>query len=530
MKCQKCGAELLSGSRFCSECGTEQPKSSAENELISEYGVKICKNCNAQIPADSRFCPECSAKQDVDNTSKAYGYAGVQATRSLTNEELEKIKKRNKVIAIAVGAALALCGVIGIISAFIKPSINLNDYLEVSFDGYDTVGKAKILFNTEKFENDYEKALLRKRPKGNVSIRLSESDMFDLDDDGVGDDFKISESFLTTYVGGEADKQTGLSNGDVVTFKWNCDDAAALEDYGYKLKHEDKEYTVEGLKEAEKFNPFEGLEVKFSGVAPSGVAYLEGKAASEEAQHFSYNLDNERGLSNGDKVVLSLTTYYGEDPIEYSINEFGKIPSPIEQEYTVTGLSKYVAGMDDITDEFLQGLNEQAEKEYRGQSWYDDEELKSFDYIGCYLLTTKDTENEYRTNNILYTVYKVQINNTFSNSGETYNEINTVYWCLTYENVMIAEDGTCTVKQEKGHQPYHEVKFDSGINCNFFYTRSWSYSGYESIDELFNEEIKKKENDYDHVDSIDESKASEIATSESSEGVSEEADAQESEE
>ena len=63
MKCQKCGAELLSGSRFCSECGTEQPKSSAENELISEYGVKICKNCNAQIPADSRFCPECSAKQ-----------------------------------------------------------------------------------------------------------------------------------------------------------------------------------------------------------------------------------------------------------------------------------------------------------------------------------------------------------------------------------------------------------------------------------------------------------------------------------
>ena len=170
MFCQNCGKELPDDSAFCPECGAKLEAQESQPKVVSQEndsGTKACINCGARIPIDSRFCPECRTKQN--DSAIPQMQPKVQANRNnqqqlpvqkpLTPEEQEKLKKRNKIIGITVASALGVCLIIGLLSAFIKPTINLNKYLEVSFDGYDTVGRATVEFDVEQFENDYEKKL-----------------------------------------------------------------------------------------------------------------------------------------------------------------------------------------------------------------------------------------------------------------------------------------------------------------------------------------------------------------------------------
>lgn len=64
MKCQKCGAEIPAGSKFCNECGTkiEQVALFKDIEPESKEPYK-CEKCGKIIPSNSVFCPECRAYQ-----------------------------------------------------------------------------------------------------------------------------------------------------------------------------------------------------------------------------------------------------------------------------------------------------------------------------------------------------------------------------------------------------------------------------------------------------------------------------------
>ena len=52
VKCSNCGAELDSGARFCTECGTKVPQ------------VKLCIQCQKELPINAKFCSECGAPQE----------------------------------------------------------------------------------------------------------------------------------------------------------------------------------------------------------------------------------------------------------------------------------------------------------------------------------------------------------------------------------------------------------------------------------------------------------------------------------
>lgn len=64
MKCQKCGAEIPAGSKFCNECGAkiEQVALFKDSEPESTESYK-CGECGKIIPSNSVFCPECHAYQ-----------------------------------------------------------------------------------------------------------------------------------------------------------------------------------------------------------------------------------------------------------------------------------------------------------------------------------------------------------------------------------------------------------------------------------------------------------------------------------
>ena len=483
MNCQNCGKKMPDDSLFCPECGVKQETELHEVDNTSVNGLmKSCIKCGFQIPADSRFCPECRTRQEeaspvtkmqpiIQNGAKAQRQSPASVVSS--PEEAERIRKRNKIIGIVMGAAVGLCLVIGILSVFIKPTVKLNNYLTVTFEGYDTVGKAVVKFDTEKFVNDYE---------GN----------------------------LTGYVGGSIDKESGLSNGDVVTYIWNCDDEYVLETYGYKLKYEDVEITVENLKEAESFDPFEGIEVVFSGISPNGTASIAGGAESPAARNLRYDLDVYNGLSNGDEVTITASIYY-DDPVEYCIENYGLIPSPITRTYTVGGLDSYIRSITDVSADSLQEMQKQAEDVYKAsaaQKWGDGESLRSFTYIGSYLLTSKSSDDYWGNyTNMLYMVYKAEVNDKYSNDGDIYDETNDIYWYICYYNLLVNPEGVTTVDITNYRTPNDRFTIDSGISFGWRSTKTWDYYGYQTLDDLYRVVVTSNLESYNHEDNVDESVA-----------------------
>lgn len=64
MKCQKCGAEVPAGAKFCNECGEkiEQVALFKDDESKNTESYE-CENCGNLIPNNSVFCPVCHASQ-----------------------------------------------------------------------------------------------------------------------------------------------------------------------------------------------------------------------------------------------------------------------------------------------------------------------------------------------------------------------------------------------------------------------------------------------------------------------------------
>ena len=56
MKCPNCGMELLTGEKFCRECGSK----------IEIPPQGYCSKCGAKLETTSKFCPECGAKINDD--------------------------------------------------------------------------------------------------------------------------------------------------------------------------------------------------------------------------------------------------------------------------------------------------------------------------------------------------------------------------------------------------------------------------------------------------------------------------------
>ena len=300
-----------------------------------------CSNCGMQIPDDSRFCPECGEKIE-DNfvqTNKEPSKAQTQKPElppkqsPKRNASLSKdVNKRNTWLCIIGGCVVAIGLIIVIISMVIKPSINLNKYVKISFEGYDTVGKAVCEFDIDKFQSDYEKKL------NDSAIHL-----------------------ILSNIEGLLSKDSGLSNGDKVVYSWNCDDEYIFTAFGYKLKYKDIELEVKDLLIVKTFDPFTGIDVVFEGVDPNGTASVQGRSTEDVEGVLDFELSTSGGLSNGDTVTVKIVSYYYGDPIEQCIDTYGMIPSPMEKTFTVTGLNSNVRTSSESSEDTLLDMEDTAQ-------------------------------------------------------------------------------------------------------------------------------------------------------------------------
>ena len=404
--------------------------------------------------------------------------------------------------------AIVLFAAVGMSTSFVSrvsfdlftPTINLNKYVTITVDGYDTVGKADVEFDREKFKEDYEKKLASKVES---TSDYDSSDYEDLDEylgelvDEYEDEYEniaslfgdeydgsTSGTFLSECVDGSLDKVHSLSNGDVVTYTWSCDDSYALQKYGYKLKYSNIEYKVSGLKKAETFDPFEGMEIAFSGVGPEGTAEISGTPTNSEAKDLTFSCSQDYGLSNGDTIVVSVNSPSGEDIIDYCMEQFGKIPSPIEKDYTVEGLDSYVTSAADITEDSLKQMQDKAVEVYnnQAQSWDSSVTLNSFTYMGTYFLSKKKDADNYGCNNALYLLYKTEVHIQYADEYESYDQVVPGYWYIYFTDILTNNKGEVSVSLDSYRTPYDEYYVEA--NSDDWWGLTWYFDGYEEMNSL----------------------------------------------
>lgn len=444
----------------------------------------ICTHCGKEIQNGITFCPYCGST--VNNA-----------------KENTKMKKHNPAKVLVPIAAVAVVAAGGWAFANRTPTIDVSKYMTLSADGYNTVGKLNISFDTEKLEKDYGKQIATRFKK----------QMKNLKDDTYGlssltaslyDGYE-ADLFAETCATGSADKTKGLSNGDVVTYTWDDNSDEAEEAFGVKVKYTDITYTVSGLASVNTFDAFDGVDVEFSGISPAGRATVNSLPTAAEAQGLYYTLDENSGLSNGDTVTL--TVHSNRDDFSDCIDKYGAMPQATEKTFTVEGLNEYVTSADTLSDSVLVSLQNQAEdvfKSYAAQRFSNGQTFKGMTYLGNYILTPKNKDSWGDKDRIVL-AYQVTVHHDYTSElNTTYDADDSFFWYITFNNVSKDADGNIASGLNDYDTPTTFVKIDSGVQKYSFSssTETWEYYGYASLDSLYNAAVNQYVENYNHQDNV----------------------------
>ena len=525
MFCSQCGKQNADNAVFCGYCGkelfrlpdqklpVEEPQSPAPNaepaaeakpapavepvtvepEPIAEpdpVAEPVAEPVVAEPVQEPVAEPEPEPVREPESDSaiaEPAAEAPAQPEPAVTEAKPKKKKKNKAVPFIIIAVVLVLLLIAGgaaFLFFYFKLPINLDDYVVVETDGYDGIGTAKVSIDWDAMEEKYNSNLLFT----NAAYKEFGDDV-----DGMS-----PVDVLKRYVSVDLERTKGLSNGMEVYYDWDID-----EDYSDYLKidlkyDDDLKYEVSGLKEAELFDAFADLTVRFVGAEPYGTVVIEyaGSELSPEDFIFEYP---EGGLKNGDVIVIRID----ESKLDWLVDEYGKVPEVLEMEYTVEGLSDHLTRIADISGDSMESMKTEAANAmtaYISENWGGGESLTSMTYVGCIFLTSKDTEGA----NKLYLVYKIEVRNTFVNGDKAYDQINTYYWYICFENVGIGPDGQIVFDASTAVTPTNMYTIESGITVSG--TKIvWDYFGYKTYQDLLDDLLAMFGNDYDFENNIDES-------------------------
>ena len=406
----------------------------------------FCEKCGAQIPDNAQFCEKCGNK---------VASAAAPAPAGQSVEKVQINLTKNQIIAIAAAALAIILGVILIANH--KTTVNLDKYLKAEFEGYDTVGKARIYFDQEAFNEKY----------GGKFKRVTKS---------VIDD---PAYIVASYMGSDIYKEK-LSNGDTIDYIWDIKADKIEKELGCKLKYSDKTFTVEGLKEVETVDPFKYLTIEYSGISPKGKLEYKNDYGNDEAYgYLSISPDKSYDLSNGDEIVFTVSD------LDYTntrcAEEYGKIFNSETKTYTVEGLAHYADKISDLSDEAIEEMMKQAKDimtAYIASSW-SKEKLDSMEEAGVYVLKAKKPDS-YNSLGISSVYVLLKINEYIGDDAASAPR-KSYYFPVRYNEVLVDSDGKCV--PDTGNYKTTYDRFDFEVQVGDHTERFYNY-GYQTTDEF----------------------------------------------
>lgn len=487
MRCRVCGSNNEDGSKFCWNCGnklTEQ--SETRSSSVNQPGIqqnsgdvqhnqvgtppKQVRMPQRQVPPGG-FDWENGKKMAEERLQKgkniADGCVG-QLKRVAENQTItDKLKKISKKTWGIIGACVALVLVLLIVIALHKPTVNLNDYLKVTYGGYDGGGVAYTEIDWNSMKEDFENKISYKRGMAQT---------------GGMTPIDIIMEYTNANIEGKNEK---LSNGDKVSYTWKVDKDAIAKLIKCKIKYSDGSKKVSGLKEMELFDPFKNLKVTFSGVEPNGEADIEynGDMLSE----YDFTCDKTSGLKNGDKIKISLTEDAG-----YYVDQYNKAPSVLEKEYKVKNLGKYLSKIKEVDTDGMNSARAKAQKSISDMVdyWSEDVTLDKVSYAGDYLQVAKDSDDY--TKNYYSVIY--QINAHIQPDGGQRKDV-VSYYSMKFENVIVGGDGKCEIDLDEYDVPYDD--FSVEVTSGDLSSGSYSFDGYQTLEELKKNYVDEVADEFD---------------------------------
>ena len=487
MICVHCGRDIPNGTKFCPFCG--QPV--AADQPAGQPAFNIQPGASVQPPQQP---PVMGAQQPM---------GGQPAAATATVTPKAPIDPKKLAVPVAV-AAVVFVG--GVLIATHKPTVNLNKYITLSAEGYNSIGTLDVEFDTDKLERDYGKKIAKNFQK---AMKNHEEDTYGLSN-LAGSLYEGGETslFVTYCADGSADKTRNLSNGDVVTYTWDGVNEQtkkeAEELFGVKIKCSDVTYKVSGLTAVNTFDAFDGVEVEFNGISPDGSATVNTLPTAEAAKGLYYTLDEQYNLANGDTVTV--TVHSNRDDFSDCIEKYGAIPAATEKTYTVEGLNEYVTDSDGLTDSVLVSLQNQAQdvlNAYIAKSW--DSEcvtLKGMSYLGYYILTPKNKDNYGVSQDVIILPYQVTSHNHFEDDkGQVYDADVSYYWYIAFRNVSKDADGNIAGGLDDYYTANASFDVKTGLDDGWW-EKYWSYDGYQTLDVLYSYAVTRNVEDYNHQDNV----------------------------
>ena len=487
MRCRVCGSNNEDGSKFCWNCGnklTEQ--SETRSSSVNQPGIqqnsgdvqhnqvgtppKQVRMPQRQVPPGG-FDWENGKKMAEERLQKgkniADGCVG-QLKRVAENQTItDKLKKISKKTWGIIGACVALVLVLLIVIALHKPTVNLNDYLKVTYGGYDGGGVAYTEIDWNSMKEDFENKISYKRGMAQT---------------GGMTPIDIIMEYTNANIEGKNEK---LSNGDKVSYTWKVDKDAIAKLIKCKIKYSDGSKKVSGLKEMELFDPFKNLKVTFSGVEPNGEADIEynGDMLSE----YDFTCDKTSGLKNGDKIKISLTEDAG-----YYVDQYNKAPSVLEKEYKVKNLGKYLSKIKEVDTDGMNSARAKAQKSISDMVdyWSEDVTLDKVSYAGDYLQVAKDSDDY--TKNYYGVIY--QINAHIQPDGGQRKDV-VSYYSMKFENVIVGGDGKCEIDLDEYDVPYDD--FSVEVTSGDLSSGSYSFDGYQTLEEIKKNYVDEVADEFD---------------------------------
>lgn len=426
----------------------------------------FCTKCGEKLPDDAQFCEKCGARVEKEDSKAPAPAAAAPKNNSQSVERMKRfIMANKKKIGIAAGVLVVVI-VLAVFLATRPVKVDLNDYIYVEYEGYNTVGRAHHYFDFDAFCGDYA---------GKIKYRGKDNQIVDT----LFDEQIVCRMLIDEYVNWDLDQMSKLSNGDVVHMEWDCDDERAKADFGIQLSYENQDFTVEGLNEPEAVDPFDGAHVSFEGISPYGRVQFEGDRNAPYGRELVFNVEPRENLKNGDTVTVSLKEADEQAWKDYLVETYGVTLSKKEMSYTVEGLQTYLSKLSEVSEDAFTQMKAQAEdvmKANAAKNWAKESTMDSTTYVGSYLLTPK-SQQAYDGNNQLYLVYEIKA--TVKNPKDESQESITYYYTVRYDDLLVSADGT--VEVDLTDYRTNNPSFSKELAKSRYY-----FDGYESLDEAYN--------------------------------------------
>ena len=365
-----------------------------------------CPNCGAQMSDKAAFCAKCGTPLKARSTGKP----SEQKRTVVLTEPLETTAPVKKGLPVKLLAVAVGIGIVAIVLAVILLSgpktVHLEDAVTVKFSGYNTVGQAAVSLDLEKFDSQLAKAM----EESEAALTAS-------------DRYRICREAVQLSV----EPEDGLSNGDEVTVQITYDNDAVA-DFEIQFSGEIATFTVEGLEDLVEVDPFDGLSVAFSGIAPDGAVGFSYDGTVAYINSLQFTCDKTHGLRNGDTVTVSIEGYQESASI-YS----GYRLTQTSKEYTVEGLDEYVDNYTDLPEEFLTYAKQESEDlihAYVAKDYDDESALGDLAYAG-YVFNAVKPDKRADNYNELYLLYRGMVSHVERDFHDTM-----VYFPVRFENLL----------------------------------------------------------------------------------------------